>query len=265
MPKPKLMGILNATPDSFYDGNRYFSFESAIAHGIELYEQGADILDIGGESSRPGAPQVPAEEELRRVIPVIKYLSKHIPIPISIDTVKPEVARAAIEAGASFINDISGFSNPEMCNAAKKTDADICVMHMQGVPATMQNNPLYPEGIIAHLLQFFQERIKSLLQKGIKKEKIILDPGIGFGKTVADNFQIIQNLHLLKSIGYPVLVGFSRKSFMMKTLNKTRDQLLPATIAMNTVALMASVDYIRVHDVGPHRDVIDLMDHVCKW
>ena len=256
----KLMGILNVTEDSFYDKSNFFSFEKAVERGVQMYQEGADWIDIGGESSRPGAEAVPEEEELKRTIPVIKELTSLIPIPISIDTVKPRVAEAALDAGAMLINDISGFRHPGMIRLARDRDAHICVMHMLGTPSTMQCNPYYPGGVVNDLLTWFQEKVENLLSAGIKREKIILDPGIGFGKTVADNLQILHNLQRFKAMGFPLLIGLSRKSFMSKIIHKSAAELLPTTIAMNTVALMANIDIIRVHDVSVHRDVVDMLE-----
>lgn len=257
MAKTKIMGILNVTPDSYYENNRFLHIERAAAFALQMEAEGADILDIGGESSRPGANPVSEQEELERVIPVIELIQGKINIPISIDTIKPSVAIAAIKAGASFINDISGFENPEMIEVAIGNDLNICVMHMQGTPQTMQIKPHYEVGIIPHLLQWFETKVNSLIRLGIKSEKIIIDPGIGFGKTVADNLEIIHNLPQLKRLGFPVLLGSSRKSFLSKILNKPTRELLAATLAINTLAIASQVDIIRVHDVKEHRDVAD--------
>lgn len=256
----KVMGILNITPDSHFDGGKHNTFESAVKKGIQMYEEGADIIDIGGESTRPGALAVSEENELARVIPVIKELKSCIPIPISIDTMKPRVARAAVKAGATFLNDITGFEDPEMIKLAVETGLEICVMHMQGRPATMQLNPHYENGIVNDLLEWFENRTDKLIKAGIKKEQIILDPGIGFGKTVDDNLKILHNLQKFKAMDFPLLVGLSRKSFISKTVNKPAAELLPATIAMNTVAILAEADIIRVYDVTAHRDVVIMLE-----
>ena len=200
-----------------------------------------------------------ASEEIARVVPILESLKNKLSIPISIDTAKPAVARAAIHAGASLLNDITGFDQPEMAAIAREYDVHICVMHMQGTPQTMQQNPHYPSGIIPHLLQWFEKKIDILTRSGISPKRIILDPGIGFGKTVADNLEIIHNLPKLKRLGFPVLLGVSRKSFLSKILNKPPAELLPATIAMNVLAILSQVDIIRVHDVKEHRGTIDLM------
>jgi dihydropteroate synthase len=224
-----------------------------------LWKQGADIIDIGGESTRPNAPPVSEEEELRRVIPLIQELSRLQPLPISIDTMKPVVAEKALAAGASIINDVSGFRDPAMRELAASSNAQICVMHMLGTPVNMQDSPFYIEGITSALLVWFESTIESLTHAGVKKEQIILDPGIGFGKTVAHNLEIIHNLRKFKAIGFPLLLGVSRKSFIQKILGQKTDEVLPATLAVNTLAITSGVDYIRVHDVKEHRQVIKIL------
>ncbi len=259
---PQLMGILNVTPDSFFDGGAYFSPEKAILRGRQLWEEGSDIIDIGGASSRPGASFVEEEEEIRRAIPIIEALSKIVPIPLSIDTNRPKVARMALEAGASFINDISGFTHPEMREIASHSNADLCVMHAQGTPSTMQINPSYPEGVVPHLMHFFEKQIKLLTDLGIKEERIILDPGIGFGKTVEHNISILKAIPEFKRFGLRVLIGASRKGFMRKILNKTSSELLPATLGIHTICMVSGADIIRVHDVKEHKDIISIYTHV---
>lgn len=259
MSKTQLMGILNVTPDSCYDQGRWFEQDIAIKRGIQIAQEGADWIDIGGESTRPGAIPVPEEEELKRVIPVIKALKKEVSIPLSIDTIKPNVAEAALEAGASLINDVSGFRDPAMRSLAAASDVPICVMHMLETPSTMQKKPHYPDGVIPFLLNWFKEQIDLLLKEGVKEKNIILDPGIGFGKTVAHNVEIVHNLPKIKALGFPVLIGLSRKSFLGKIINKTYPDLLPVTLSVTTLAILDKVDIIRVHDVSEHRDIIDLM------
>jgi dihydropteroate synthase len=258
----RLMGVLNATPDSFYEKGAYFSFEKAFEHGIKLWKDGADYLDIGGASSRPFAPFVDEEEELRRVIPLIEVLSKEISIPISIDTDKPKVAHKAVEKGARLINSIEGFTHPEMVEVAASCTADLCVMHMQGTPQTMQLNPSYPEGVISHLLAFFEKQIERLNKAGIHSNRIILDPGIGFGKTVEQNLTIIKELQQFKKFGLRILLGASRKSFMGKLLGKSTTELLPATLTIHTIVLLNGIDIVRVHDVREHRDAVDILRHL---
>lgn len=253
------MGILNVTPDSFFDQGRFYALEDAIQHGKEMCEQGADLIDIGGESTRPGAPIVDEKEELKRVIPVIKALHSVLQIPISIDTRKPIVAVAAVEAGASMINDVSGFRDPAMQEIAASADVDICVMHMQGTPQTMQKDPKYPEGVVPHIMNWFECQVELLIKRGVKEKHLILDPGVGFGKTVKDNLEIIQNLSTFKSLGFPILVGISRKWFIGKILNMKTSELLGATLAFNAGLLMQGVDMIRVHDVKEHRNLMKLL------
>lgn len=267
MAKTQLMAILNTTPDSFYEKSRATSFESAVVRGQQIYMEGADILDIGGESTRPkniyiqeGEIPLTAQAEIERVIPVIRELSKLIPIPISIDTRKPEVAAQAIEAGAKWINDVGGFQIPEMRAIAASSKAQICVMHMQGNPDTMQVNPMYEKSIIEHLKHWFSNTLELLIRDGVRESQIVLDPGIGFGKTVDHNLEIIHNLRELKSLGFPILLGISRKLFMHRILNKPPEALLSATLAMNSVAILSDVEFIRVHDVKEHRDIIDVLD-----
>ncbi len=260
--KTKIMGILNVTPDSFYDGGRFFDINKAVNKGVQMHKDGADIIDVGGESTRPFSKQVSESVELERVIPVIKELQRKIPGSISIDTMKPKVAIAAIEAGASIINDVSGFRNSEMIAAAKGRDVQICVMHMLNNPKAMQKDPYYEEGIIDHLLAWMKERSETLISTGIKKENIIFDPGIGFGKTVDDNIKILQNLLKLKCMGFPLLIGLSRKSFMGKIVDKSATELLSTSIALNTYAMLEGVEYIRVHDVLEHSDALKVINRL---
>lgn len=262
MTRTQLMGILNVTPDSCFDQGRWFTPTAAIQRGIQIYREGADWLDVGGESTRPGATPVPEEEELRRVIPVIKALKQEIPIPISIDTMKAKVAEAAIEAGASLINDVSGFRDSAMRQVAAHAQVPVCIMHMHEDPTTMQINPTYSEGILPFLLDWFKKQVDLLLASGIQEDKIIIDPGIGFGKTVIDNVTIVQNLPQIKALGFPVLMGLSRKSFLGKIINKSYPDLLPVSLAVNTLAILAQVDIIRVHDIMEHRDIITFMSYL---
>lgn len=260
MKKTQLFGILNTTPDSFFDGGKYFNFKNAIQRGIQIEQEGADWIDIGGESTRPNASYVSAEEEMVRVLPVIRELKNLVKIPISIDTYKPEVAKAALEAGASLINDISGLSSPEMVAIAKDYQCPVCVMHMQGTPSTMQINPCYPLGVVQELLLWFEKKIDSLLSNGISQ--IILDPGFGFGKTVQHNIELLKNISEFKKFGYPLFLGLSRKSFIMHTIKKSREELLPASIAVASFAKLQKVDYLRVHDVGSTRDAMTILDGI---
>ncbi len=253
-----LMGILNVTPDSYYE--RYSTLEKAVERGVCMVNEGADIIDIGGESTRPYANPVSEEEELQRVIPVISELIKKTETPLSIDTMKPLVAQRAIEAGATMINDVTGFTHPAMGELAASTGIKVCIMHMLGKPQTMQDQPHYPDGVIPSLLKWFEERINALIKLGVREEQMILDPGIGFGKTVEDNFTIIDHLNLLKVFNLPLLIGLSRKSFLFKTVKKTAKEVLSATLAMNTIALKNGVSILRVHDIKEHKEILTILD-----
>lgn len=256
----KIMGILNVTPDSCYDGGQFYSKEKALARAFQMIEEGADIIDVGGESTKPGASPVAESEELRRVLPVIQAIRQKSSIALSIDTMKPKVAEAAAIAGITMINDVCGFENEDMVAIAKKYNTELCVMHMQGNPKTMQINPHYPEGIISYLMQWFQDKIQNLLKQGIHKEKIYLDPGIGFGKTIVDNLKILQNVPTLLSLGFPLVLGVSRKSFLAKICSRERSQLLAATLTANTTAAFSGVQMLRVHDVKEHRDMLQFIE-----
>ncbi len=258
--KVKLMGILNATPDSYFEKSRHTKLEKAIEYGIDLWKQGADIIDVGGESTRPNSDPVSEEEELLRVIPLIEELKKRQPLPISIDTMKPLVAEKALAAGASIINDVTGFRNPVMQELAAGSGAQICVMHMLGTPKTMQLSPYYKEGIITALMHWFETTVENLTRAGVKGHQIILDPGIGFGKTIADNLEIIHNLRRFKVLGFPLLLGTSRKSFIQKIVELPPNETLPGTLAINTLAITAGVDYLRIHDVKEHRQIVTLLN-----
>lgn len=255
---PCIMGILNATPDSFSDGGKYLGLEQAVAHGLELVKAGAGILDIGGESSRPFAEPVPADQEMERVIPVIERLSKQIDVPISIDTFKSEVAREAIKAGAAIINDISAMeTDPAMAEVARETGVPIILMHMKGTPETMQIKPSYDD-LIKEIADHLTARIEVALSAGIQRDRIILDPGIGFGKTVTHNLMLIKHLDQIKALGYPVLMGPSRKSFIQKILSDAAGKPIKAddleaeqgTMAAAAACLMNGAEIVRVHDVA---------------
>lgn len=258
----RLMGIINSTPDSFYEGGRDSSIDLAIRHALQMVDEGADLIDIGGESARPGSLPISESEELKRTLPIIAALRDHSPIPISIDTTKPAVARQALAAGATLINDINGFRDSEMVEVAVESDAELCLMHMLGTPKTMQIAPHYPDGLIPTLLQFFETQIEKLVSSGVDPKQIILDPGIGFGKTVDHCVEILLNIPTLKKLGFPLLIGLSRKSFISKIVGKPASELLSATIALNTIALRAGADLIRVHDVREHRELIDLISYL---
>ncbi len=256
-----VMGILNVTPDSFSDGGMFNNVEKALKHTEEMIEQGADFIDIGGESTRPGAEKVSEEEEKRRVIPAIKEIRNNFPnIPISIDTYKANVAKEAIKSGADIINDISGLQfDKQMKDVAKAFDVPVIVTHIKGTPKDMQKNPYYAD-VMKELLEYFEERINLLTDFGI--EKIIIDPGIGFGKRVEDNLKIIRNIREFTIFHLPILLGASRKSFIGNILNETVEKRLSGTMAVDAYALMNGVNIIRVHDVKPHKDLIKMLQAI---
>lgn len=253
---PLLMGILNVTPDSFSDGGEATGIESAISKGLQLVEDGADILDIGGESTRPGADQVSLAEELRRVVPVIEALSRRTSTPISIDTTKAEVARQALLAGATIINDISGLTfDPAMVPLAAESKAGVICMHIQGTPQTMQENPEYDD-VVADLILWFQQRIQVLLAAGVKPAQIVLDPGVGFGKTADHNLQILSHISSFQALGFPVLIGHSRKRFLSKLLGRSLEERLAGTIGVSVALANQGVEILRLHDIAANRDAI---------
>jgi dihydropteroate synthase len=251
-PRPAVvMGIVNVTPDSFSDGGKFFSTAHAVAHALELAEQGAEILDIGGESTRPGAVPVEEKEELRRVIPVIEQLAAQTEAVLSIDTIKPAVARAALAAGASIVNDIAaGRNQREMWQAVSEFQAGYIVMHAQGSPQTMQQNPVY-EHVVREVGEFFSERLMTLLNEtGIAAEQVALDPGIGFGKALEHNLQLLAGLRSFTKWRRPLLLGVSRKSFIEKLTGAKLNERLPASLACATLAVKSGVNIIRAHDVA---------------
>jgi dihydropteroate synthase len=259
---PRLMGILNATPDSFFDQGAYYQLDKAVSRAQELEAQGADILDIGGASSRPGALAIPVEEELNRVVPLLDRLQGVLKIPLSIDSCAPAVVRAALKRGARLINDIRGFQDTEMQQVALESDADLCIMHMPGTPQTMQLSPSYPEGVVPHVTAFFERQVEILTHRGISPNRIILDPGIGFGKTLEHNLALFRALPLFKQLGFPILIGASRKSFLTKLLGKPTTDLLEPTLIVHAFSLLAGADIIRAHDIPPHRDMLTLLTHL---
>jgi len=244
-----LMGVINVTPDSFSDGGIYFKREKAVERGLELASEGADIIDIGGESTRPGAIPIPKEEEINRVIPVISELRRRTEVLISVDTTKGEVAKAAIEVGADIVNDISALRfDPEMKSLVAQKNIPVVLMHMKGTPQTMQINPRYDD-VLKEAKTFLEERIEEALSFGIKKEKIIIDPGIGFGKRLEDNLALINNLSVFEDLERPILVGISRKSFLGKILNLPPEERLEGTIASAILSINHGAHILRVHDV----------------
>jgi len=256
--RPLLMGIVNVTPDSFSDGGKFFDPALAVAHALRLVAEGAELLDVGGESTRPYSQPVEAEEELRRVMPVVKALCREGSVPVSIDTSKSAVARAAIEAGAEIVNDVTGLEgDPEMLPLAVRTGVGLCVMHMQGTPQTMQDNPTYGD-VIEEVLGYLQRRRDDLLAAGVAADRIALDPGIGFGKRTEHNVQLLANAFRFHGLGCPVLVGHSRKGFIGRVLKDPNCDALPGTIGVSLALARQGVQVLRVHDVGPLRQALAL-------
>lgn len=254
----QVMGVLNVTPDSFYDGGKYDVQGRAVERGIEMAEQGADIIDIGGESTRPGSERISLEEERDRVIPIIEKLSEKIEVPISIDTYKPEIAEDAIKAGATIINDIFSLRKEGMVEKVSELDVPVILMHMKGTPKEMQENPTYGD-VIADITDFFLERIEYALDAGISRENIILDPGIGFGKKLQHNLEIIRRIDEFSSLGYPVLLGASRKSFLGAILGKEAKDRLYGSLAVASYASNKNVSILRVHDVKETVDALKVV------
>jgi dihydropteroate synthase len=253
-----LMGVINITPDSFSDGSRFIDQDQAVEHARQLIAEGADILDIGGESTRPGADEVSVEEEIRRTIPVIQSIRQFSQIPISIDTSKPEVMLAAAEAGASMINDVWALRREGALQAAFATGLPVCLMHMQGEPRTMQEDPQYLN-VVLEVRHFLQERLDMAIAAGIAKEKLLIDPGFGFGKSLQQNLQLLNALPDFKAMGYPLLVGLSRKSMIGLILDKPVDQRLYGSVSAAVIAAMLGADIVRVHDVTETRDALDIV------
>lgn len=257
MKKPLLMGIVNVTPDSFSDGGRYFNPESAIEQGLKLIRDGADILDIGGESTRPGAEPVSIKEETLRVVPVIRELARHGKV-ISIDTRHTEVMQAAFEAGAGFINDIFALQDKGALELSAKANVPVCLMHMQGEPQTMQQDPSY-EDLIIDVYKFIDERINACLDTGILRENIYIDPGIGFGKALEHNIQLLQHLDKFHELGVKILLGVSRKKFIENIAGPAHaDERLGGSIAAALWGVDNGVDILRVHDVQETRQAIEI-------
>ncbi|MDP2980592.1 MAG: dihydropteroate synthase [Candidatus Omnitrophota bacterium] len=259
-----IMGILNVTPDSFSGDGIYQDAEKAVETAERLVEDGADIIDIGGESTKPGSEPVTIEEEIKRTIPVIKKLSKRIDVPISIDTAKSEVARLALENGASIVNDITGLgSDRKMIGVIKEFNAKVVVMHIKGTPQTMQANPEY-----GNLIQEIKDKLRTIIEKavigGIKKENIIIDPGIGFGKTLEHNLEILNRLFEFKELGLPILVGPSRKSFIGKLTGAEPDKRIFGTIASVAIAIKNGADIVRVHDVKEIKQAVAVSDAITR-
>lgn len=270
--KTIIMGILNVTPDSFSDGGHFYSPDDAIKHAIQMEKEGADIIDIGGESTRPGAKPISKKEEMNRIIPILEELLKKLKNPISVDTYKSEIAKKALDIGANMINDVSALrSDEKLAKIVAEYDIPICLMHMKGEPRNMQINPVYDD-VVREIYDFLKERTEYAISQGIKKENIIIDPGIGFGKRtgkgIEDNCEILNRLNELKDLGFPIMVGASRKIFIGNVYG--RDKPLPVTerlegsLAAANTAVMNGADIIRVHDVKETRQCLDLVDKIVR-
>lgn len=256
--RPLVMGILNVTGDSFYDGGRYADKDAAVDRGLEMYEDGADIVDVGGESTRPGAEPVPADEEIRRVVPVIADLAERIDVPISVDTYKTNVAGEALAAGADIINDISALRFGDgMDELVRSSGVPVVLMHMKGAPRDMQDNPVYDD-VVGEIRDFLQSRVEYALSKDIDRDSLIIDPGIGFGKTTEHNLRIISELRSFRPIGCPVLVGPSRKSFIGNVLDLPLEERIEGTAAAVAASVINGADIVRVHDVREMVRVVTL-------
>lgn len=262
IPRPLVMGIVNVTPDSFSDGGRFFDPTVAIEHALLLVGAGADILDVGGESTRPGADAVCEDEEFRRVVPVIEALAKRTAIPISVDTSKPAVARAAIAAGASIVNDVTGFTDPAMIALAASTGCGVVAMHMRGDPRTMQLDPQYSD-VVGEVRDYLAQRISALVNAGIARAAVAIDPGIGFGKTLDQTLQQLRELPKLQSLGVPVCVGVSRKGFLGQITGKPRSERSAGSLAVACFAMAhGAAQILRVHDVAAHADAVRLWERL---
>ena len=255
--RPRVMGIVNVTPDSFSDGGQHASTEAAIAHGLALAEEGADILDVGGESTRPGSQPVTVEDELARVLPVIEGLRARCDLPISVDTSKPEVMRAAVAAGAGMINDVWALRREGAIEAASELAVPVCLMHMQGEPATMQDDPRY-EDVVAEVHGFFNQRLFACQMAGIDRKRLLVDPGFGFGKTLEHNLQLLRQLSRLVELGVPVLAGLSRKGMIGQVTGRALEQREVGSAVAALIAVQNGAMLVRAHDVGATVDALKL-------
>lgn len=255
--QPRVMGVLNVTPDSFSDGGRFLRRDQAVAQALGMVGEGAAIIDIGGESTRPGAAEVSLEEEITRVVPVIEALAPELPVPISVDTSKPEVMRAAVEAGAGLINDVCALQREGALTAAAELEVPVCLMHMLGEPRTMQEDPQY-EDVVADVHAFLQQRVAKCLEAGIPRERLLLDPGFGFGKTLEHNLSLLKHLDRLAAEGLPLLVGMSRKSMIGAVLDAPTSGRLFGSVAVATLAAWQGARIIRAHDVKATVDAVNM-------
>jgi dihydropteroate synthase len=259
--QPRVMGVLNVTPDSFSDGGRFAAIDDALRQAERLMRDGADIIDIGGESTRPGADAVPADAEMARVIPVIERLRDVVDMPLSIDTSKPEVMQAAVAAGAGMVNDVSALRAPGAMAMVAGLDVPVCLMHMQGEPRTMQTAPQYGD-VVADILQYLSERIAACEQAGIARDRLVIDPGFGFGKTLAHNLSLLRGLDRFAALGLPVLVGISRKSMIGQVTGRPVEQRLAGSLAAALLAVQRGAAIVRVHDVAETVDALKVWDAV---
>ncbi|TVP11544.1 dihydropteroate synthase [Shewanella sp. KCT] len=258
------MGILNVTPDSFSDGGRFTSIERASRHADTLVSEGASIIDIGGESTRPGAAEVSVQDELDRVVPLVEYVSANHDVWISVDTSKPEVMSEAVAAGAHLINDVRALQEPGALAVAAKLNVPVCLMHMQGQPRTMQDAPVYQD-IITDVSAFFEERIEACLDAGIARDNLLLDPGYGFGKTLSHNYELLNRQAELKAFGLPLLIGLSRKSMIGNLLNVPPSERLAGSLSAALLSIQQGAHIIRVHDVKPTMDMIEVMQACANY
>jgi dihydropteroate synthase len=253
---PAVMGIVNVTPDSFSDGGQFFAADAALEQGLTLVREGASVVDIGGESTRPGSELVTLDEELRRVLPVIEALAGSVGVPISVDTMKAGVARRALAAGAAILNDVSALRyDPEMVDVVAESGAPVCLMHMQGMPKTMQEDPRYDD-VVDEVLAFLEERMAFALARGVREEQIMVDPGIGFGKTVAHNLALLDGLDRFTALGRPILLGASRKRFLGAILGTEPSGRAIGTVATTVIGYLAGAHIFRVHDVKPNFEAL---------
>ncbi|MGE5153994.1 MAG: dihydropteroate synthase [Bdellovibrio bacteriovorus] len=259
--RPRVMGILNVTPDSFSDGGEFFDPDAALSHARAMVEAGADLIDVGGESTRPGAAPADLEQELGRVIPVIRILAAELPVPISVDTSKPAVMRAAVAAGAGLINDVRALGAPGAMEAARDLGVPICLMHMQGEPRSMQTAPRYGD-VVTEVRRFLGDRVAACVAAGIPRGRLIVDPGFGFGKTLDHNLALLARLAELRSIGLPILVGLSRKSMLGSITDRGVGERLSASLAAAVIAVERGAQILRVHDVVPTVDALKVIEAV---
>ena len=259
--RPLVCGILNVTPDSFSDGGRFDDLDRAVAHGCTLAAEGADLIDVGGESTRPGSRPPTLAEELARVVPVVEALVQRVPVPLSVDTSRPEVMRAAVAAGASMVNDVRALRSPGALSAAAELGVPVCLMHMQRSPETMQEDPRYWH-VVVEVRTFLAERVRACLDAGIRQEHLVVDPGFGFGKTPTHNVALLASLDGLRSLRVPVMVGLSRKSVLGQLTGRAVGDRLPASLAAALIAAQRGAAVLRVHDVAATRDVLTVLDAV---